>query len=328
MGGDEPTNTDTQIVLGRINPDYFLGGDMTVYPELSFKALKEKIGDVYGWSAEEAAANVYMVAMTNLMLGIRLQTVSRGWDPRDFAIVPYGGGGALYACDIAREIGLSHVIVPPLPGYASAFGALRVDVKLDFVKPMFKLESQVDFDELNREMDALVEKAVNALKNEGISEEDMVINRLIDVKYWSQSEYFTIDAPPGEIKDLKEITDNFLAAMKAQYGYNMPPGYIEVEVVNLRIQAIGLIPKPDIAEVRREGSIKDALKEPRKVWFRDYDFVDTVIYERGKMPIGADFEGPAIIEQPDTTTVIPPESTCTIDKYGNIIINVDQTGGK
>ncbi|MBW2610098.1 MAG: hydantoinase/oxoprolinase family protein [Deltaproteobacteria bacterium] len=328
MGGDEPTNTDTQIVLGRINPDYFLGGDMKVQPDLSFKALKEKIGDVYGWTVEEAAANVYMVAMTNLMLGIRLQTVSRGWDPRDFAIVPYGGGGALYACDIAREIGLSHVIVPSLPGYASAFGALRVDVKLDFVKPLFTLETQVDFDELNKDMDTLVDNAVGALRKENIEEKDMVIKRQIDVKYWSQSEYFTIDVPPGEIKDLEDITKSFLTAMKAQYGYNMPSGYIEVEIVNLRVLAIGLIPKPDIVEVKREGNIKNALKEPRKVWFRDYDFVDTDIYERERMPIGATFEGPAIIEQPDTTTVIPPESKCKIDKYGTIVINVDQTGGR
>lgn len=328
MGGDEPTNTDTQIVLGRINPDYFLGGDMTVYPDLSFKALKEKIGDLYGWSAEEAAANVYMVAMTNLMLGIRLQTVSRGWDPRDFAIVPYGGGGALYACDIAREIGLSTVVVPPLPGYASAFGALRVDVKLEFVKPIFTLESQIDYELINREMDELVEKARDALRHEGIEEEDMIIKRLIDVKYWSQSEYFTVDAPPGKIKDLKGVTESFLKAMKAQYGYTMPPGYIEVEVVNLKVQAIGLIPKPEIVEISRRGHLKDALKEPRKVWFRDYGFVETDIYERGLMPVGAKFEGPAIVEQPDTTTVIPPKSKCHVDKYGNIVINVDHTGGK
>jgi|MudIll2142460700_1097286.scaffolds.fasta_scaffold02913_2 N-methylhydantoinase A len=322
-GGEEPTNTDTQIVLGRINPDYFLGGDMKIFPELSFKALKDKIGSVYGWSAEEAAANVYMVAMTNLMLGIRLQTVSRGWDPRDFVIVPYGGGGALYACDIAREIGLNTVVVPPLPGYASAFGALRVDVKLEFLKPLFVLESKIDYDMINKEMDALVDKAVAALKHEGIEEKDMVIKKMVDVKYWSQSEYFTVDVPPGKITDLKEITEKFLVAMKAQYGYNLPPGYVEVELVNLKVLGIGLVPKPEIVEVKRDGNLKDALKKPRKVWFRDFDFVETAIYERGRMPIGATFDGPAIIEQPDTTTVIPPKSKCKIDKYGNIIIKVE-----
>jgi len=220
MGGEEPTNTDTQIVLGRINPDYFLGGDMTVYPDLSFKALKEKIGDVYGWHAEEAAANVYMVAMTNLMLGIRLQTVSRGWDPRDFAIVPYGGGGALYACDIAREIGLSTVVVPPLPGYASAFGALRVDVKLEFVKPLFTLESQINYDVLNREMDILVARAVEALKHAGIAENNMVIQRLVDVKYWSQSEYFTVEEAANYLR-VKPESITYYAKRKKWLAFHM-----------------------------------------------------------------------------------------------------------
>jgi len=101
--------------------------------------------------------------------------------------------------------------------------------------------------------------------------------------------------------------------MKAQYGYNLPAGYVEVEVANLKVLALGLIPKPSIVELKGGGNLKDALKASRKVWFRDFDFVDTDIYERGLMPIGATFEGPAIIEQPDTTTVIPPKSKCKID---------------
>jgi N-methylhydantoinase A len=324
MGGEEATNTDTQIVLGRINPDYFLGGEMTVYPELSFKALKEKIGDKYGWTAEEAAANMYMVAMTNLMLGIRLQTVARGWDPRDFAIVPYGGGGALYACDIAREVGLSTVIVPPLPGYASAFGALRVDVRHEFVQPIFTLESQLNYDKLNKAMDDLVVKALNTLEKEGIAKENMYVQRLADVKYWSQANHFTVDVQPGRIENLDVITDNFLAAMMAKYGWVLPRGYVETEVVNLRVIATGTIPKPNLPKIARGGSLKDAAKPTRKVWFRDYGFVDTAIYERAYLPIGATFQGPAIVEQPDTTTVIPPRTQCKIDPYGNIVINVEK----
>ena len=325
QGGDKATNTDTQIVLGRINPDYFLGGEMTVYRDLAFKALKENIGDKYGWSAEEAAANMYMVAMTNLMLGIRLQSVARGWDPRDFAIVPYGGGGAMYACDIAREVGVSNVVVPPWPGYGSPFGALRVDVRHEFVKPMFTLESQLDYDKLNKEMDNLASRAVETLKREGIEDEkNMVIQRLADVKYWSQSTHFTVDVPPGRIKDLKVITANFLVAMKTKFGYTLPPGYVEIEVTNLRVIATGIIPKPEMARVTRGGNIKDAMKKPRKVWYRDYGFVDASIYERNLLPTGATFDGPAIVEQQDTTTVIPPRTHCKVDPYSNLIINVER----
>lgn len=323
-GGTEATNTDTQIVLGRINPDYFLGGEMTVYPELSYKALKENIGEKYGWSAEEAAANMYMVAMTNLMLGIRLQTVSRGWDPREFAIVPYGGGGALYACDIAREVGVNNVVVPPLPGYASAFGALRVDVRHEFVQPVFTLESQLDFNKINKSMEDLVERAVETLKVEGIAKKDMVIERLADVKYWSQSTHFTVSVPKGKMKDLKAVTANFLTAMKSKYGYTLPEGYVETELVNLRVIARGIVPKPEMKKLRRGGNIKKAMKKPRKVWFRDAGFVDTNIYERGLIPIGTAFKGPAVLEQPDTTTVIPPRTNCKVDAYGNVIIKVEK----
>jgi N-methylhydantoinase A len=324
MGGTEATNTDCQIVLGRIDPDYFLGGQMRVDGGLSLKALKERIGDHYGWSAQEAAANMYMVAMTNLMMAMRIQTVSRGWDPRDFAIIPYGGGGAMYACDLARESGAATVVVPPLPGYASAFGAIRVDVKHEFTHPFHKTEDELDYDKLNRDMDQLVQRATDVLQREGLKKKQMVIQRFVDVKYFSQSRFFTVDVPPGRIRDLKVITRNFLEAMKAKYGYNLPPGYVPVEVVNLRIVAMGIIPKPDLPKVDRKGVLKDAEKPSRKVWFKDVGFVDTAIYERDLLPVGALFEGPAVVEQPDTTTVMPPKTRCRVDGYGNLIINVER----
>jgi N-methylhydantoinase A len=323
-GGQEATNTDCQIVLGRIDPNYFLGGEMKVNGDLSFKALKENVGDHYGWSAEEAAANMYMVAMTNLMMAMRIQTVSRGWDPRDFAIIPYGGGGAMYACDLARESGASTVVIPPLPGYASAFGAIRVDVKHEFTHPIHKTEDELSYDELNKDMDKQVKRATDVLAKEGLKQEQMVIQRFVDVKYFSQSRFFTVEVPPGKISDLKGITQNFVAAMKTAYGYELPPGYVPVEIVNLRIVAMGIIPKPDLPRIERAGSLVDARKPNRKVWFKDTGFVDTDIYERDLLPVGATFEGPAVIEQPDTTTVMPPKTQCRVDNYGNLIIKVER----
>lgn len=323
-GGDEATNTDCQIVLGRIDPEYFLGGEMKVDGELSFKALKEKIGNHYGWSAEEAAANMYMVAMTSLMMAMRIQTVSRGWDPRDFAIIPYGGGGAMYACDLARESGAGTVVVPPLPGYASAFGALRVDVKHEFTRPIHKTEDELDYDELNREMESLEKHAAEVLGREGLAEEQMTIQRFVDVKYFSQSRFFTVDAPQGRIKDLEAVTGNFVNAMKAAYGYTLPHGYVPVELVNLRVIAMGIIAKPDLPRIERSGTLAGAKKAQRKVWFKDVGFIDTDIYERDRLPVGITFEGPAIVEQPDTTTVMPPRTRCRVDDYGNLVIKVER----
>lgn len=323
-GGTEPTNTDTQIVLGRIDPDYYLGGEMKVDGALSKKALKEKIGDRYGWNAEESAANMYMVAMTNLMMAMRLQTVSRGWDPRDFAIVPYGGGGAMYACDLAREIGASTVVVPPLPGYASAFGAIRVDVKHEFTTPLHKIEPEIDFAKLNAEFDGLVARARDTLIREGMRADQIVIERYVDVKYFSQARFFTVEIDNEPIRSLDKITEDFMAAMQAAYGYTLPPGYAPVELVNLRVIARGDIPKPNLSEVNGKSTLALARKGQRKVWFRNSGFVDSQIYEREKLPAGVSFDGPAIIEQPDTTTVMPPGTHCTPDKYGNLVIQVDR----
>jgi N-methylhydantoinase A len=323
-GGTEPTNTDTQIVLGRIDPDYYLGGEMKVDGRLSKKALRERIGERYGWDAETAAANMYMVAMTNLMMAMRLQTVSRGWDPRDFAIVPYGGGGAMYACDLAREVGASTVIVPPLPGYASAFGAIRVDVKHEFTTPLHKIESELDYKKVNQTFDGLVANAVKTLEREGMRREQITIERYVDVKYFSQSRFFTVEIGDGPLRDLQAITQNFMTAMQAAYGYTLPPGYAPVELVNLRVIGRGDLPKPSLPETQGGATLDAARKRPRRVWFRDAGFVEAEIYERGKLPAGAVFDGPAVIEQPDTTTVMPPGSHCTVDKYGNLIIKVDR----
>jgi N-methylhydantoinase A len=150
----------------------------------------------------------------------------------------------------------------------------------------------------------------------------MIIQRFVDVKYFSQSRFFTVDVPPGKIKDLNTITQNFVSAMKTAYGYTLPPGYVPLEVVNLRVIAMGIIPKPDLSKIERKGSVKDALKSKREVWFKDVGFLGTDIYERGRLPVGATFEGPAIIEQPDTTTVMPPKTKCRVDDYDNLIIDV------
>jgi len=322
QGGDEATNTDSQIVLGRIDPDYFLGGEMKVDGDLSVKAVKEKVADHYGWSVEEAAANTYMVALSALMMAMRIQTVARGWDPREFAIVPYGGGGALYACDLARELGTTTVVVPPLPGYASAFGAIRVDVKHEFTTPIHKTEDELDFAALNKEIKKLVDKSHKILAKEGIKKKMSTVECFVDVKYFSQSRFFTVDLPKGKLKDLKKISQNFMDDMEAEYGYSLPEGYAPIELVNLRVVAKGEIIKPDLPKIKKGGKLKK--KATRKVWFKDHDFIKADIYERGELPPGAKFSGPAIIEQPDTTTVMPPGTHCTVDKYGNLVIKVDQ----
>jgi len=230
----------------------------------------------------------------------------------------------MYARDLARELGVNTVVVPPLPGYASAFGAIRVDVKHEFTHPIHKTEREIDYDKINLDMENLINKAIDTLTREGLTKRQRVIRRFLDIKYFSQSQFFTVEIPPGKIKNLKIATEKFLIAMKAKYGYNLPPGYVDIEVVNLRVVAMGIIPKPELPRIDRRGKLKDAEKPSRKVWFKDSGFVNTKIYERGQLPVGVRFEGPAIIEQPDTTTVMPPRTQCRVDQYGNLIIKVER----
>jgi N-methylhydantoinase A len=267
---------------------------------------------------------MYMVALTNLMMAMRIQTVSRGWDPRDFAIVPYGGGGAMYACDLAREIGSSTVVIPPLPGYASAFGAIRVDVKHEFTKAIHKTEQELDFKLLNKQINELEKKAAVVLKGEGMQPGQIVIQRFVDIKYFSQSRFFTVEAPAGAINDLDAVTKNFLTAMQVAYGYTLPPGYTPIELVNLRVVAKGEIPKPSLPKKQLGGTLADAVKGHRRVWYKDGGFVNAAIYERDRLPVGATFDGPAVVEQPDTTSVLPPGTHCRVDEYNNLIIQVDR----
>jgi N-methylhydantoinase A len=144
------------------------------------------------------------------------------------------------------------------------------------------------------------------------------------VKYFSQARFFTVEIDNEPIRSLDKITEDFMAAMQAAYGYTLPPGYAPVELVNLRVIARGDIPKPNLTEVNGKSTLALARKGQREVWFRNSGFVESQIYEREKLPAGVSFDGPAIIEQPDTTTVMPPGTHCTPDKYGNLVIQVDR----
>jgi len=322
LGGTEPTNTDSQLVLGRLNPEYFLGGGMSLDPELAQKAV-EKIADVYGWTVEEAASSILEIATADLVAASRLMSVVKGYDPRDFALVGYGGAGPMYVVDVAKGLGVSTVIIPPLPGYASAFGSLRVDVKHDLLCSIQKMEGEIDFTRLNKAMDELVAEGKAVLKREGISEQNMLFQRLADVKYFDQTFYLSVDVPGGKIRDLKGITANFLDAMQQRYGYILPPGFVPLEVVNIRVVATGILPKPELKKDSRRGQAEEALKTKRPVYFKDAGgFIETPIYERAILPNGAVIEGPCVIEQPDTTTVITPGTTVSVDDYSNLIVKI------
>ncbi|MBI2881836.1 MAG: hydantoinase/oxoprolinase family protein [Candidatus Tectomicrobia bacterium] len=325
-GGHQPTNTDAHVVLGVIAPDQFLGGAMTLYPDKAREAIAENVARPLGMSVEEAAEGILRLANANMINAVKLITVVRGYDPRDFAFVAFGGAGPMHAVSMAAELKIPRVIVPRYPGVTSAFGALRVDVRHDFIRPVLKRTALLSSEELARAYRDLEAEARKTLKGERIPLERVEFHRYADVKYFPQSKYMTIAVPPGRIGKgaVEAIVETFLGQYRKEFGYQIPEEYGEVEVSNARLAAIGVVPKGVLRRSRKKGDARDALKGRRRVFFRESGgFTDTRIYDRAALGVGARLKGPAVIEQPDSTTVLPPGAAAVVDGYSNLIISPD-----
>ncbi len=322
-GGDEPTNTDAQVVHGVIDPEQFLGGAMSLDPVRARQAVENKIARALGMSVEEAADGILRLADANMINAVKLISVVRGYDPRDFAFVAFGGAGPMHAVSLAAELKIPKVIVPRYPGVTSAFGALRVDVRHDFIRPILKKSDQLSHTELARVYRDLEAEARRTLKGENIPLERVELHRLADVKYFPQSKYMTIPVPSGRVTKgtLDDIVNGFVTAYEREFGYRIPDDYAEVEISNARLSAVGVVPKGSLRKSRKKGSLKSALKGSRRVYFREAGgFTRTKIYDREGLGVGNRLSGPAIIEQPDSTTVLPPGAAATVDSYLNLII--------
>ena len=325
LGGKEPTNTDCHLVLGRLNPETFLGGDMTVKPDLAHKAIKGKIADFFGMSVEEAADGILRVANANIAYATRLISVERGYDPREFALLAFGGGGPLHAAEAARELKIPKVLVPQYPGLASAFGQLQVEIRQDYLRPLLQLAKEVELARVNQTYRELETNAREALRREGVAEKQIELQRFADVKYFPQTEYFTLPIPSREIarEDIDGLVRDFLARHEQEFGYTVPVEFADVEVVNARLVAKGPAPKGELKKHPEKGNAKEALKGERKVYFREAGgWVMSQIYDRAKLRCGASFKGPAIVEQSDSTTVVPPGVKATVDEYLNLVLDL------
>jgi N-methylhydantoinase A len=323
QGGTEPTNTDAQVTLGRMAPESFLGGEMTIRPELSREAIARGVGEPLGLDVEAASAAVLAIANNNMLQSLRLATVERGYDPRDFALFALGGAGPLYAAEVARAGDIPTVIVPRYPGLTSALGLLMVDVRHDVSHSILLPQSQVSTERLNEVFAELEERVGGMLAGEGIDRDRMVMQREVDLRYFGQSEGFTVPVPSGVIDEAarERIIDGFLDQQRKEFGYTMPDTFASVELVTARVGGIGQVSKVSLEELAGGGSAADARKGERPVSF-DGEWVATAVLARDALGAGAEFDGPAIVEQTDSTTVVPPGARARVDAWGNIIIDV------
>lgn len=320
-GGTEPTVSDANVILGRLNPDSILGGKMKMDVETARKVMKEKIADPLGITVEEAAEGILKVINANMVRGIRVISVEKGHDPRDFSLMAFGGAGPLHAVDIAREIGSKEVIIPPTPGITCATGMLMADVKHDYVKSYTANLSDVSNDGLNAIISSLVAEAQKDLTEEGFTSKTMELQASLDLRYQQQAYEITIPLTSVHVTDqsISEAITNFHETHKNIYGFNRINQ--DLEVANIRLVGIGKIKK--IAN-ENSGTAKFEDIKPvgkRNVYF-DSSFYETLIYNRSSLNTKTSIVGPAIIEQLDSTIIVFPGQTAVTDPTGNLIINL------
>ena len=325
-GGTEPTSTDAQVLLGRMRPDRGLAGTgLRLDPQLSRDAMA-KVADKLGMTVEEAALGALQIQKFGMSQAIEQNSVRRGYDPRDFTLVAGGGAGALFVCEIAEELEIPKVLVPAHPGILAATGLLATDQKYEFVGTARFALGSADTWQLQNSYAALEADAIAQFEADRIPAERRVVRRLADARYEGQGYEIRFSVPDGPITDawLAEVEDLFHQAHEAEYGHRFKDS--AVELVNIRVEAIGTIDEltPPQAPGAATG-LEEALIARRPVVFSadgQPTSFDTAFYDRGKLGAGQVFEGPAIIEQYDSTVVVPPRFSGRIDEVGNMVIDV------
>jgi len=305
-GGTEPTITDANLILGRL-PPILAKGRITLRRDLAEKAIK-KVADKIGMNITDTAFAIVKLANTIMSRALRIVSIERGHDPRDFHLFAFGGAGPLHAVALAEDLEVKEVIIPPLPGVFSALGLLVTDYRHDLHQSIVKLASEVDEEEIENVFDSLMKKAMKILLDEGISEENVKIMRFLDMRYWGQAYELTIPYNGCLSESIKE----FHRIHEERYGYSVLDE--PVEIVTVRIRVIGIIEKPSLPRKPSKEHKPNPISA-REVFFGSEGWVKTCIYKHELLQPGAIVEGPAVIEGDESTILVPPNYTAYTDEY-------------
>ncbi|MCC3646797.1 hydantoinase/oxoprolinase family protein [Cytobacillus oceanisediminis] len=317
-GGTEPTTTDANLVVGRLSPKNF---DSEVDMEKVKKAIGEKIAKHFDTSVDEAALGIIRIANSNMLNALKLISVRKGYDPRDFALVAFGGGGSMHAPALAKELGVRKVIVPVATSVFSAWGMLMTDLRHDYIQTFIRRVEGIDFDELNKTLGNQEASAIDQYKKEGVKEESILFSRFVDLRYVGQEHTVKVPVPNGQISNanMKQVIRKFHEAHEQLYTFKLEES--PTEIVNLHLIALGSVKKPELAKLENVGgTLQGALIEVRPVLFEEHGWIDTNVYNRNKLSPNAVMEGPVIVEEQSASTVVYPGQTVTVDAYGNLII--------
>jgi N-methylhydantoinase A len=317
-GGTEPTVTDANVVLGRLNPAYFLGGEIGLDVEGARRAIEERCAKPLGLDVVEAANGIVEIANAAMVNALHLISVQRGYDPREFLLVGFGGAGPVHANALARDAEMPAVLIPPSPGIFSATGLLTTDLKRDAAQTIMRRLASLPTDEVETVFAQLEAEGAAELAREGVPPEAIDFVRQIDMRYVGQSYELTIPAPSPFTRDAAApLLERFHAEHDRTYGFAAEEE--PVECVSLRLATIGGISKPPLRFLPPGDA--PAPKEERSVFFAEAGgYVDCPIYDRYSLPAGAELHGPAIVEEFDSTTVLHPGYGIRVDSHGNLFI--------
>jgi len=323
QGGTEPTVTDANLIVGRIDPEYFLGSGIRLQREKAAQAITEKIGQPLGLSLEEAALGILTIANFNMSLAVRAVSVEKGYDPRDCVLVPSGGGGALHAIAIARELSVPRVIIPPMPAHFSAFGMLLADLKHDYVQTFVRELSETTGAEIADVFVSLEKSATEILTEEGAAREQIVLRRFLDMRYRGQE--YTLPVPINEdlraISDFNAIRSRFDQLHQEHYGHSAPKE--PVVMVNLRLSALGRFEnRLSLASSSSGGGEKGERGKRRVIFDSGQQPVDCPIYLRSGFKAGDRLDGPAVIEEQGATILLYPGDKMRVNELGHLVIDV------
>jgi N-methylhydantoinase A len=323
-GGTEPTVTDAHVVLGRLVPAHFLGGAMSLDVAAAERAI-DALAATLGLSREAAALGVLTIINANMANAIRSRTVQKGIDPRGYALVAFGGAGPLHGAEVARELGIREVVVPPHPGITSAMGLLTSDLKYDALRTAFQSSTAVDLARIGADFADMEAEIAARFAADGIEPAATRTARAADMRYAGQGYELRVPIEGGAVDaaSVASALARFHAAHRAEYGHAFPDA--AVEIVNLRVTGIGERPKPGRPVPAPRGSVEAACLETAAVVFAVEGVprrVATAVLARERLPLETPIAGPAIVVQTDTTTVVPPGCTLVADRGGNLVITL------
>ena len=327
-GGEEPTVTDAQVALGRLDADKLLGGDLPIDPSLSKRAIENKIAKRLGMSVEEAALGIIRVINSNMALAIRSSSVARGVDPREFSLVPFGGAGPLHGVALAEAVSARDIIVPVAPGITAAMGLLETDMQYEHARSLIMSLTHADESgarRINALTSELLAECRRDLENDGVSPDRQRYQRFAECRYHGQGFELRADIPEGELSvaSVSKIIENFHAQHQLDYGYVFEG---EVELITIRVIGTEKVTPLEVAllEGANGAGIEDALLYIRETTFDDGVSVSTPRYDRLKLKAGHRVPGPAVLIQHNSTILVPPSYLSEVTAHGNLLIRRDQ----